>query len=322
VPGLRRTCPACSRTGREFRSADRIAADLTLTKTTYDERAHHEDLPPLKLMQDDAVAVFGCDTCGSLWRAEERLWCESVERYESDGYPASVLDRSHEIDRDDAAARPGWLERVGVRPGAHVLEVACYSGGFLAVLQAAGACASGLDPNPQMVEYCRSRGLRADVGTIDDADPPEPLDVLFALNCFDQLPDPHAFCARAAVLVRPGGQFVIRTPNATYVRRVYEGSATGDRRAQARAHLVWGVPFLACYSPCALDGLLRRHGFALEQVTARPGNEVGVATPIHDAPWLDLVGRRVDRDEARSASHASRVGTTEARRHAPRVYTL
>jgi O-antigen chain-terminating methyltransferase len=47
---------------------------------------------------------------------------------------------------------------------ADVLDVGCGRGEFLELLQAGGVSARGVDPNPEMVEACRARGLDAVAG--------------------------------------------------------------------------------------------------------------------------------------------------------------
>jgi SAM-dependent methyltransferase len=169
-----------------------------------------------------------------------------------------------------------------------VLEVASYVGSFLAFAGERGATATGLDPNPEMVRWCRGLGLDARLGVLEERrDTGRCYDSIWVLNCFDQLPDPIRMLRAARRLVRAGGRLVIRTPNAAFLRAAC--SRPRDLRSSAREHLLWGMPYLCCYTTPAIGDLLRRTGFTMCERRGRP-NEVADVTDLPgEPPWVDIV---------------------------------
>jgi SAM-dependent methyltransferase len=261
--------------------------------------------PPLKLMHTEAVALDGCASCGTIWRRDPGLWRSAVAAYSEDRYDADLLARLHHEDVARLGDDDAWLTAHGVTAGARLLEVACYVGGFLAVAAARGAMAVGLDPNPQMVAWCRQHRFDARVGVIEDADyPPDSFDGVWILNCFDQLPDPHAVLAAARRVLRPGGRLVIRTPNAAFIRAAYDASAGGTARRIAVEQALWGVPYLCCYTLPALARLVGEHGFTVAAVRARPDGG-SASPPVPEVPpWFDLAATAVDVEPHVSGSGA------------------
>lgn len=102
--------------------------------------------------------------------------------------------------------------------GSDVLDVGCGRGEFLDLLRARGISARGLDPNPEMVEVCRARGLRVDR---DDAVsylqalPDASLGGLFAAQVVEHLQAAYLlrFLELARRKLRPGSALVLETLN-------------------------------------------------------------------------------------------------------------
>jgi SAM-dependent methyltransferase len=101
---------------------------------------------------------------------------------------------------------------------AHVLDIGCGRGEFLALLKQHGVSAKGLDLNAEMIEVCRARGLDASAGDANSylgglAD--ESLGGLIAVQVIEHL-EP-AYLTRMLALafdkVRPGGRIVLETIN-------------------------------------------------------------------------------------------------------------
>jgi SAM-dependent methyltransferase len=275
----------CRTEGHPFRSAAEIARDLAET------RDHHAG-EELKLMHDEAVELFGCDRCGTVWRAAQGVWRSVAQDYEVDRYDLRMVERLHRDELTMARQDRPWLTKHGVGPGRRLLEVASYVGGFLAYAGQEGAAAVGLDLNPQLVQWCRSKGLDARVGTLDRVGwRGEQYDGVWILNCFDQVPRPAELLARARCRLRGGGHLVIRTPNASFIRAAYAGPPA--LQVAARQHALWGVPHLCCYTMAALSELVSQAGFRVVAVRSRPSNE-HVPDNRGGPPWFDLVAHAVE----------------------------
>jgi SAM-dependent methyltransferase len=148
-----------------------------------------------------------------------------------------------------------------------VLEVGSFVGGFLAAASELGWQAVGLDPGKEVVEFCRSKGLRVQRSAAEDAPIGEAVaDCVAIWNTFDQLPDPRDVLAAARRWLRPGGILVIRAPNGATFRGAMRYRRSLPFRAPLLAALAWnnllGFPYLYGYSPPPLDRLVRGFGFA------------------------------------------------------------
>jgi SAM-dependent methyltransferase len=269
--------------------------------------------------------VVACAACGLLFR-DPRPTPEAIARaYARDAYEPARLDAllrgERTLFRHKVRALARWLPP----PGARVLELGSFVGGFLDVARDAGWDARGVDPGEEVVSYCRARGLHVVRGTVDDLDaPPGFFDLVAIWNTFDQLPEPGPTLDAVARLLRPDGTLVLRVPNGlcyrraiTALRRLAEPLAVMLRGALAWNNLL-GFPYLYGYTPRTLARLCAAHGFATADV--RPDTLVrlsdeatrrwaaveesmvkggwrllwslGCMRAIENAPWLDVVLRR------------------------------
>jgi SAM-dependent methyltransferase len=100
-----------------------------------------------------------------------------------------------------------------------VLDVGCGRGEFLDLLREAGISARGLDPNHEMVEVCRARGLmaeEADALSFLRAAPDGSLGGLFAAQVIEHLEPEYLMRTLEAAYhsLRPGSRLVLETINA------------------------------------------------------------------------------------------------------------
>lgn len=273
-------CVVCGdRTTSVIRTAASLADDL---------RAAHAS--SRLVLHRDPVTVFGCDSCGSVFRDPDAVG-DLVERYQHDHYPAGALRELHararaELDRDAA-----WLAVHGVVRGASILEVGSYTGSFLEFARDAGCAAHGFDVGYETAAFARDLGLEVHTApfTADQYDG-DPVDCVWVLNCFEQLPDPAHLVRDAARVLRAGGRLVVRTPTAEFVRLAHTDQTSDFMRASAATNAVLGIPFARCLSRRTLVTMLLEHGFELETVrNRRRGWAPRSRTP---APWIDVVARR------------------------------
>ncbi len=302
-------CAACGATARTtILTVDAIARQLEWL-----EAFHRRRLKPVArerrraaledraaFTQDEPRAIVGCRACGLVFRHPRRS-PEAVEReYATDRYGAERLQAlfAAQVEAYDAkiTALGGWL---GGRRRPRVLEVGSFVGGFLTAAGAAGWEVTGVDPGEEVVEFCRTRGLAVQRGTIDDvALGRASLDVVAVWNTFDQIPTPGPTLAAAARLLRAGGVLALRVPNGRFF--VDAMSRLGTDGALARRFrllaLAWnnlvGFPYLYGYSAGALDRLVAPYGF--ERLAAVPDTLL----PLADADtrgWAVLEERAVKR---------------------------
>jgi SAM-dependent methyltransferase len=281
--------------------------------------------------RSDEACLFECRGCGLLVRWPRPSPDSNLRRYAEDRYPddrlAEMIASSSAVHRRQVPV----VRRLVTTPTPRIVEVGSFVGGFLEVARTAGLRAVGVDPNPQLVESCRARGLHVVEGTLaayarDRAG--TDTDVVAIWNTFDQLADPRPELEIAARLLRPGGLLAIRVPNGVSFRALHglRDRARGAARGFFEACLAWNnllsFPYLHGYGLASLDRLVPRYGFDRARVRGDVlGPLVGAASrsfarseeaavkrlqrawialqardpasPLPAAPWLDVYYRRV-----------------------------
>jgi SAM-dependent methyltransferase len=98
-----------------------------------------------------------------------------------------------------------------------ILDVGCGDGRFLQVLRDFGSAdweLVGVDFDPAAIERCRARGFTAFAKRVEDMAAEEgTFDAVVMLQLIEHVEDPVRIAKRVAGLLRPGGVFVVETPN-------------------------------------------------------------------------------------------------------------
>ena len=109
-----------------------------------------------------------------------------------------------------------YRELVGEGPR-RILDVGCGDGRFLALLRDFGASEwqlVGVDFDPQVVARCRAAGFEAHASRMEDFREGEgSYDAVVMLQLIEHVDDPVEICRRVFALLRPGGHFIVETPN-------------------------------------------------------------------------------------------------------------
>jgi len=193
------------------------------------------------------------------------------------------------------------LERA--RPGARILEVGSGLGYLTYALHARGFDATGMDISKVAVDRAKARYgplfLEAD-GAGWQARAAGTYEVVVMTEILEHVPDPLAFLAMAAALVRPGGDLVVTTPNRSFVPPwvLWETEAPP-------VHLWW-------FSEEAMRVLAERLGMTIRFVDFAPFNRargetrMRILSPGHpsngplldeaDQPLTAVASRRLERD--------------------------
>ncbi|HEX4337598.1 MAG TPA: class I SAM-dependent methyltransferase [Polyangiaceae bacterium] len=98
-----------------------------------------------------------------------------------------------------------------------ILDVGCGDGRFLEVLRDFGSKEwelVGVDFDPAAVERCRARGFTAHAKRVEDMEGENgTFDAVVMLQLIEHVEDPVVIARRVFSLLRPGGVFVVETPN-------------------------------------------------------------------------------------------------------------
>jgi SAM-dependent methyltransferase len=267
-------CPVCGGSAnRTVADADAVRAEVEALWEFHGERLRPET-PPERLVdrvafsQHPALQVVRCSDCGLVYRNPRERAFVLADVYGSDAPPHETLEALFETQSSAYAEQAERLTSVAGRPG-RLLEIGSYVGGFLAAATAHGWQAEGLDVNPAVNAFARSKGLRVTDGDLATWDGPGGFDVVALWNCFDQLADPRAAAHRARQLLHGRGLLVVRVPNGAFYERV-RARLGGPDDAAARALLahnnLLAFPYRHGFTLSSLSRLLSGTGFDVERV--------------------------------------------------------
>jgi SAM-dependent methyltransferase len=160
-----------------------------------------------------------CRACGHLYLNPRpalddlpAIYPANYYAYSDDGNPLSRwLRRLRE-------ARKVRLFRDAIGDGPRrILDLGCGNGRLLAMLREHGSPdwdLEGIDFSEDAVRHCRAKGFRAQATRIEDFDAADgSFDAVIMIQLIEHLEDPRGTFERARALLRPGGVFILETPN-------------------------------------------------------------------------------------------------------------
>lgn len=142
-----------------------------------------------------------------------------------------------------------------------ILDVGCGEGRFLQVLRDFGDARwelVGVDFDPAAVERCRARGFTAYAKRVEDMAAEEgTFDCVIMLQLIEHVEDPVVIAKRVFSLLRPGGIFVVETPNlAGWDYALFRKRWWGHYHFPRHFHL---------FSRESLERMLKEAGFAIDR---------------------------------------------------------
>jgi SAM-dependent methyltransferase len=151
-----------------------------------------------------------------------------------------------------------YRDLIGAGPR-RILDVGCGNGRFLSLLRDYGHPEwdlVGIDFDENAVRQCVAKGFRAYVSRIEDfAASGEDFDAVIMLQLIEHVDDPAKLCERVYSLLRPGGCFIVETPNLAGIDyRLFKRSWWGHYHFPRH----WNL-----FSTPALHRLLEDRGFSI-----------------------------------------------------------
>lgn len=186
----------------------------------------------------------------------------------------SILRSSYGYRIEGARSFLGWLlsrlgplrEMVGgsvlwlhFREKGRLLDIGCGNGQFLARMRDLGWEVMGIEPDPEAVRIAREHfGLEVIQGTVEEVKLPEQsFDVITMNHVVEHLLEPVVVLTKLRRLLKPGGKFIIVTPNA----------ASLGRRFFKRNWLHWDPPrHIFIFSPRSLQSCAERAGLRVRRL--------------------------------------------------------
>jgi SAM-dependent methyltransferase len=184
-------------------------------------------IPADRQYQADRLYPLVCDMCTRCGQIQLRTITDPAERYCGVDYSYTSSNSSF--------SRGHWTQyakdvgdRVGLTPGAQVIEIGSNDGFLSARFQERGALALGVDPSPAMARLARDNGVTTHEGlfgsalarTLGATLPARP-HLIVANNVVNHANDPLDFAHGIAALLAPDGTFVFELPY--WLRTVTEG---------------------------------------------------------------------------------------------------
>ena len=247
-------CPVCDASHLEpFASRERIAEELHLRQEFFAaridgafDRAEMKDR--FDVLHNTPSAILICETCNVLMREDD------CREFESDPYPAYVMERMLRAQIDAYRAKEHWLRPL-LPANANVVEVGSYVGAFLHVAHEWGWSATGVDIGDDTARFATAHSYPTRHASLEEcAFATASVDAVFIWNTFEQVDDPRALLHESRRLVRDGGVLIIRTPNAEFY------AIEHDIERLAWSNLL-GFPHRLGFTAGALERLARECGF-------------------------------------------------------------
>ncbi|MEN8150965.1 MAG: class I SAM-dependent methyltransferase, partial [Planctomycetota bacterium] len=202
----------------------------------------------------DGARCGVCPACGSLSRPAP----PDLDDHYSDYLPPATLSLP-------PATRRRYGEMLdGLEPfragSARLLDVGAGAGLFLEVARERGWEVEGTELSAAAARAAAERGIRIHVGDIDRLPlTPGSFDAVVSLECVEHVPDPPAFLATLAGLLRPGGGLFLTTPNYGAL----------SRRLLGREWQPIAGDHLCLFTPRSLAACVTRAGFRVRDVRTR-----------------------------------------------------
>jgi SAM-dependent methyltransferase len=153
-----------------------------------------------------------------------------------------------------------YRDLVGAGPR-RILDVGCGNGRFLALLRDFGPAEwslAGIDFDADAARQCAEKGFETHVARVEDFEAADAsFDGVIMLQLIEHVDDPGAICERVLALLRPGGCFIVETPNLAGIDyRLFRKSWWGHYHFPRH----WNL-----FSTPALRRLLEDRGFEIER---------------------------------------------------------
>jgi 2-polyprenyl-3-methyl-5-hydroxy-6-metoxy-1,4-benzoquinol methylase len=235
---------------RRWLSADRSCPGCGSLRTRLHKRKHV------------VTALYGCDTCGLLFRMPKSSLVEDRSFYEREYEQDATTNLPTEATLEglklasfapiglDYCGYVDVLRALGMQPGAIVYDYGASWGYGSWQFAQAGYHVYSYEINRARARYAEQR-LECRLVNVPDG-VPEPVDCFFACHVLEHLAQPQALWKLAADVLRPNGAVVVCMPN---------GEPGRERHDPERYHQLWGRVHPLLLTSTAIASMAAKHGF-------------------------------------------------------------
>jgi len=176
-----------------------------------------------------------------------------------------------------------------------VLDLGCLDGTIGELFVRQGNRVTGIDASRNALEKARSRGLDARLGNLDEplALPDASFDVVFAGEIIEHVMNADAFAGEVYRVLRPGGTFVVTTPNLAALGRRLLLLANRNPHIEVSFEDPEAAGHVRYFVSGTLAEFLRRHGFEIRALASDVVNfnAAGSVRSRLLARWFPTLGR-------------------------------
>jgi SAM-dependent methyltransferase len=305
------TCPVCAGTAfNALVSSDEIESECQYRERFISQRlcrpASNGELKDLtEFFHQGKAEILACAGCQLLFRRE--LQSPPAEAYSEEDYnPAAIEDVYPKYLRAFREKEKPY--RALLPESANVLEIGSHYGAFLQTAQEWGWTISGVDVGEDTSRFARSKGFVVHNRELQDCRfPDRAFDAVFVWNCFEQIAHPKPLLCEAHRILKPGGLFVVRTPNGLFYELCRRLLASGGLREDPAEFLLeamaynnlLGFPYLYGHSRGTLERLIEPFRFRLQGML----NSELITLPLPANPgWVNQEERAINSEVKMLAS--------------------
>ena len=182
-----------------------------------------------------------------------------------------------------------------VGTGRDVLDLGCLDGTIGQLFVHQGNRVTGIDASRNALETARARGLDARLGNLDEPLPfaDASFDIVFAGEIIEHVAHANAFASEAFRVLRPGGAFIVTTPNLAALGRRLLLLVNRNPHIETDFSLPHAAGHVRYFIAETLSALLRRGGFEIQTLASDVVNfnAAGSVCSKRLARWFPSLGR-------------------------------
>jgi 2-polyprenyl-3-methyl-5-hydroxy-6-metoxy-1,4-benzoquinol methylase len=117
---------------------------------------------------------------------------------------------------------------LGAKPGGRLLDIGCGNGDSIKFMSSLGWNVEGIEYDNKAAENARSKGLTVHIGDLLNIKLDGNFDAIVMRHVIEHVPDPRSLISECFRLLKPGGLFVVLTPNSKSMgHRIYKSNWRG-----------------------------------------------------------------------------------------------